>query len=157
MNLSKWSIIAPGNLFYKGRSPLSSPRRVIYLDDHALFRSAVIDHCIKPFFSNVQVKEFSDGNEAIEHIKNELRSNCRIDLIITDINHPGLRGQELVKSIRFQEVLSCNPTRIPIIILSMVDETRYPELLADNLVDSYLTKATEPEDIIDCMEDILYN
>ena len=66
------------------------------------------------------------------------------------------RGQELVKSIRFQESLFGNPTRIPIMILSMVDETRYPELITDKMVDHYLTKIMEPEDIIDCMEEILY-
>ena len=98
------------------------------------------------------------GMMRVSLLKTRLIYNkSKIDLFITDINHPGLRGQELVKSIRFQEVLAGNPTRIPIIILSMVDESCYPELVKDKIIDSYLTKATEPEDIIDCMEEILYN
>jgi len=105
----------------------------------------------------MDIIEFENGDNAFDFIKNEINGEKKIDLIISDINHPGLRGQELAKSIRFQEALSGNPTRIPIMILSMVDETRYPELVADNIVDSYLTKATEPETIIDCMEEILYN
>ncbi len=100
--------------------------------------------------------EFDNGDDACEFIKAEINDKNKIDLIITDINHPGLRGKELVKSIRFHEGLSVTPIRIPIIMLTMVDETRYPELVEDKIVDSYLTKATEPEEIIDCMEDILF-
>jgi len=156
MILSKWSISQQGNFSHAGTQPLSIPFRILVLDDHKLFRKAITEYCIRPFFKNIDLLEFENGDDAYEFIKNEINNKNKIDLFITDINHPGIRGQELVKSIRFQEALSGNPANIPIMILSMVDETRYPELVADNIVDSYLTKATEPEDIIDCMEEILY-
>jgi len=117
----------------------------------------MIDYCIRPFFKNIDFIEFENGDEAHKFIKNEIDNGSKIDLFITDINHPGQMGQDLVKSIRFYERLSGNSTRIPIMILSMVEETRYPELITENIVDSYLTKATDPEDIIDCMEVILYS
>lgn len=156
MKHSKWYITQPGNLIRTGARPLKYPFRILLLDDHKVFRHGLIDYCIRLFFKNIELIEFENGDEAHEFIKNEINNKSKIDLFITDINHPGIRGHELVKSIRFQEVLSGTSTRIPIMILSMVDETRYPELVADNIVDSYLTKATEPEDIIDCMEEILY-
>lgn len=105
----------------------------------------------------MDIIEFENGDAAYEFIRQEINEKHKIDLIISDINHPGIRGQELVKSIRFHEGLCASPIHIPIIMLTMVDETHYPELLENNIVDHYFTKATEPEDIIDCIEEILYN
>lgn len=157
MRLSKWTISQQGKLSHTGSNPLTTPLRILVLDDHVLFRQAITAYCILPFFSNINLIEFGNGDKADAFIKNEIDNKNRIDLIITDINHPGMRGQDLVKSIRYYESLSCNQIRIPIIILTMVNETCYPELITDKMVDHYLTKATEPEDIIDCMEEILYN
>lgn len=156
MNFSKWSITQPGKLNYAGTADPASPFRILILDDHKLFRSAITDYCIRPFFKNVDLIEFENGDKAFTFIKNEINQNNRIDLFITDINHPGQKGQYLVKSIRFQELLSGNPTRIPIIILTMVAEGRFPELVTNNMVERYFTKATKPEDIIDCIEEILF-
>ena len=38
----------------------------------------------------------------------------------------------------------------------MVSETTYPELVGDNIVDGFLSKAAEVDNIIDCLEKILY-
>lgn len=157
MNLSKWSISHQGNFSRKGYMPASSQARVVYLDDHKLFRGAVVNSCIKLFFKNMDIIEFENGDDAYDFIKKEINNKNKIDLLITDINHPGLRGQELVKSIRIVEKLAGGLSRIPIILLTMVGESYYPELLNDKLVDYFLSKATEPEDIIDCMEEILYD
>ncbi|MBL0200347.1 MAG: response regulator transcription factor [Chitinophagaceae bacterium] len=156
MCLSKWSISHPGKLIHSGASALKSTFSILVLDDHKVFRTGLIDYCIRLFFRNISLVEFENGDDADAFIKKDLNDKNRIDLIITDINHPGMRGQELVKSIRYNESLSGNKTRIPIIILTMVEEIRYPELIEDKIVEYYLTKSTEPEDIIDCMEEILY-
>ena len=156
MKHSKWYISQQGKLSHAGSKPFAPPYSILVLDDHKLFRSAITDYCIRPFFKNINLIEFENGDDAFAFIKNEINNKNKIDLLITDINHPGLRGQELVKSIRFHEGLSATPNRIPIMILSMVDESRYPELIAHKMVDHFLTKATEPEEIIDCMEGILY-
>lgn len=154
MQLSKWFISKQAKLIHKGK--LRSPLRILVLDDHKLFRSAVTVHCILPYFKDCELLEFENGDTALAFITNEIHHNRKIDLIITDINHPGLRGNELVKSIRLYEKSADTQTRIPIIMLTMVEERNYPELLADNIVDHYFTKATEPEDIVECMEEILY-
>lgn len=153
---SKWSISARGQFVYEKLPNLSEHRRIVYLEDHSLFRDTVINYCIKPFFSNIQLIEFSDGNDAYGHIENELRANGDIDLIITDINHPGMRGNELVNAVRFIEGFAGSRIHIPIIVLSMVEEARYPDLRKNKMVDRYLSKSTEAEDIVDCLEEILY-
>ena len=156
MLLSKWSISPKGNFYRSGINSIHTPIRVVYLDDHKLFRGSVVNYCIKPFFKNMVIIEFENGDDTYDFIKTEINNKNKIDLIISDINHPGLRGQELVKSIRIVEDLDGGANRIPIILLTMVGESYYPELLKNKMVDYFLSKATEPEDIIDCMEDILF-
>ncbi len=104
----------------------------------------------------MNIIEFENGDDTYNFIKTEINNKNKVDLIISDINHPGLRGQELVKSIRIVEELDGGANRIPIILLTMVGESYYPELLKNKMVDFFLSKATEPEDIIDCIEDILF-
>lgn len=157
MLLSKWTISPKGKFSRIEFITSSSPIRIVYLDDHKLFRDAVINSCIKPFFKNIAILEFENGDDAYEFIKKEINGKNKIDLIITDINHPGLRGQELVKSIRIVEAIASKKSRIPIILLSMVAESYYPELLNNKMVNYFLSKATESEDIIDCMEEILFD
>ena len=132
----------------------TSPARIIHLDDHVIFRDGLSRSCIWPFFTNPELIEFSNGDEAYDFIKNEINVNKKIDLIITDINHPGLMGNEFVKAVRDYERLSDNPTHIPILIISMVEEKNFPELRANKVVDAYLTKATEVEDIMLCLKNI---
>ena len=133
----------------------ASLSRIIHLDDHSLFRDGVLKYCIKPFFTNPDVIEFSNGDEAYKFIMDEIEANKKIDLIITDINHPGLKGNEFVKAVRYYENLFNSSMHIPIIILSMVEETYFPELIVNKIVDGYLPKTTEVKDIIVCMETIL--
>ncbi|MBK9485677.1 MAG: hypothetical protein IPO01_10845 [Chitinophagaceae bacterium] len=79
----------------------------------------------QPVFTNPELIEFSDGDEANDFIENELSANRKINLIITDINHPGLKGNELAKAVRNYEKLSDNSIHI-ISIISMVEEKIFP-------------------------------
>ena len=156
MLLSKWSISPQGSLSRKGLLSSASPFRVLYLDDHSLFRGAVVDSCMKPFFTNMDITEFDNGDDAYEFIVQEINDKHRIDLIITDINHPGMRGHELVRAVRLAEKMEDSTARIPIIVLTMVNVENYPQLITDKLIDHYFTKTTEPEDIIEGVEESLF-
>lgn len=155
MNLSKWSISTSGGLYRNGLSTRPSTATIVFLDDHSLIRETVVDFCLKPFFSNIDIIQFSDGDDALEFLKNKISHYKKIDLLITDINHPGLKGHDLVKAVRKLEWMSEIPYRIPIIILSMVEESRLPELKAEG-INAYLCKSSEPEEIIEQVENILY-
>ncbi len=125
--------------------------RIVHLDDHKVFRDGLANSCIWPVFTNLELIEFSDGDEAYEFIKNEINAKRKIDLIITDINHPGLKGNEFAKAVKDYERLSDNTIHIPILIISMVEEKNFPELRADKIVEAYFTKATEVQEIVDCI------
>ncbi len=132
-----------------------SPARIVHLDDHSIFRDGVSKSCILPFFTKPELFGFSDGDEAYDFIKTEITANRKIDLIITDINHPGLKGNQFANAIRDYEKLFNNAIHIPILIISMVEEKNFPELRADKIVDAYFTKATEVKEIVDCIRNIL--
>ena len=153
--ISKWNVSPNGRLAHPGALKKAAPLRIVYLDDHTLYRRSLTDYCIKPFFTNIELIDFTDGNTAINFISNQLREDNKLNLIISDINHPGLKGNELAFKIRYYENLY-KRFRTPIMILSMVDEMYCPELKTKNIVDGFLSKAAEIEDVIDCLEELLY-
>lgn len=136
-------------------SKASPPLRIIYLEDHVLFRRPMINMCLKPLVSSLDLIEFDNGDHARDFIENGIRNKNKIDLIITDILHPGIPRNELVKRIRFYEEKYNSKLRIPIVVLSMVPESRFPNLMSDKIIDAYLAKCAEIDDIIIYLEDLL--
>ena len=156
MILSKWKISLLGHLHRDGVLPSSYRTRIVYIEDHSIFREAVINNCIKPFFKNLHLTEFTNGNDAFEYIKNEINANSKIDLIITDINHPGMSGYKLVDAVHEYEKSTGSDKFIPIIVITMIEETHFMKMRKHKKVDYYLNKTTSPENIIDCIEEVLY-
>ncbi len=64
--------------------------KIIYLDDHDLLRRSVIGSCINHHSKYIKLVEFSNGDEAMNYILNDIVIGSKIDLFITDINHPGI-------------------------------------------------------------------
>lgn len=155
MQLSKWAISTLGNFNRADSSAVNRNARIILLDDHRLFREGLIN-CIRPFFKFVEILTFRNGDRALAYLQNQISENKIVDLFITDISHPGLHGNELVKQLRIYEKQFNSIHKTPILIISMVDETAYPELMAEKIVNAYLTKASEVDVIIDCLENLLY-
>lgn len=156
MNLSKWSICPMGKLYWEGLLRRSFTGNIVYLEDHSLIRESVVDLCLKPFFSQFDIIEFSDGDQAFEFIKNQVMYHKKVDLFITDINHGGMKGDALVKNVRKLEWMSEVPFRIPIIILSMIEESRFPRLRSEEDIDDYFSKACELEELIERIDNVIY-
>ena len=156
MHLSKWNISSNGNLFLTGALKPIAPARIVYLDDHQLFRNAVVEQCIRPFFKDSEIIQFYDGNQAWDFIRSQFNSGNKIDLVITDINHPGIKGNQLVEFIREQENVEKKEKPVPIMIISMVAVSYFPDLLSKNKISYHLCKSAQLEEVIDCLEEILY-
>ncbi len=153
MKKGRWKVEADGTILIP--EVYNRYKKIVYLDDHRLIRMGVIEHCIKPMFSNVQVTEIEDGAVALDFIIQHVGLGEKIDLFITDINHPGLSGIEVSKAIRENERLTVSTHRIPIIIISMSENPRLPELKMENIIDAYFCKADEPDLIMEKMEELL--
>jgi two-component system chemotaxis response regulator CheY len=80
-----------------------------------------------------------DGVEALE-----ILGTNAVDLVIVDINMPGIDGYELTRKIRSDEVLA----DVPIIIITTESEARDKEKGFAAGANSYLVKPVEPDDMV---------
>src|SRR6516164_9225565 len=110
--------------------------RIIIVDDHPLFRerlSELINHEL-----DMEVcGEAEDARHAIGMIRNLLP-----DLAIVDITLKESSGLELIKNIR--EL----PTAVPVLVLSMHDESLYAERALRAGAAGYITKHESAENVL---------
>lgn len=92
MKFSNWHISVTGELKHSNLISRTKRFEVIYLDDHRIFRQGIENYCINPFFNNIDLNQLTNGDDAYEHLKQKITNGEKIDLFITDINHPGLSG-----------------------------------------------------------------
>jgi DNA-binding NarL/FixJ family response regulator len=123
-------------------------KNIIHLDDHELFHKGFKQACLnKPAFP-VYHLPFTDSASCMQYVKNSLSLEVRIDLIITDFNHPGLNGYEFSAAIRrlCEEAL----VYIPILLLTMagLEKQEISKGLQDHVFDKYLPKNSSSEIVI---------
>ena len=110
--------------------------RVVIVDDHPLFRerlSQLINHEL-----DMEVcGEAEDAQQAIDLIR-----NTSPDLAIVDITLKGSSGLELIKSIK---ALSID---VPVLVLSMHDESLYAERALHAGATGYITKHESAENVL---------
>lgn len=120
------------------------PLQILHLDDHLLYGKGVAI-CIKEKFPNVVIKNIQDGNEAIKYVEYSLQNNLAIDLIISDVNHPGLDGLSFCESVKKIEIeySKC----IPLIFLTMVDNIDFKNRMESLPFVKYFIKTLSCEEI----------
>ena len=131
--------------------------KIVHLDDHLLFSTAMSQQCIYPYFPNARLIQFTNGDRAHDYIENTIRSHEKIDLFITDINHPGMLGDFLSHAIRNYEKKFTSPFKIPILIVSMAGDNE-ESIYFDNsgtVIQKYLTKASTVEEIVYTIKELL--
>ena len=120
------------------------PLQILHLDDHKIFADGLVN-AVRKWFPNAVFKNILNGDEALAYVKTILVLNKRLDLIVTDINHPGLHGIEFATEVRIIE--KAFGRRTPILFITMVDDD-YTREKAENIpLVKYVTKTTSPEDI----------
>ena len=158
VDYTKWSILPPKTVTRKDSLYRLRAHKIVYLDDHDIYTTAIKKYCIRPFFPNAVITEFKNGDEAFIYVANQLEKKIPIDLIITDIIHPGLNGDYFIELVRHLEKLQRRGSRIPLIVISMVDDISMIQKLAGPdkiLVNNYLTKTAAVDLIVHCLEEIL--
>ena len=107
------------NITNKLLLPNLRPLKILHLDDHLIFSKGV-SNCIYKKFPNATINFVQDGDKALEYVSHCLKNNELLDLIITDIIHPGLDGIEFSKAVREKE--KNNECKIPILFITMLDD-----------------------------------
>src|SRR3990172_2024689 len=110
------------------------PIRLVVVDDHALFRSGLIS-LLKGMPEFQVVGEAANGREALEVVQ-----QLKPDVVLLDVNMPGMGGVETVKVLKEKE--DC---RIVMLTISKNDADLFGAIAAG--ADGYLLKNASPEEL----------
>ena len=97
--------------------------------------------------SGYEVITASDGLEAMK-----LALSAKIDVVITDAVMPNLSGQELARFLRRNQKLS----HLPIVLLTG-QENKEAAGTTENLIDAFLYKPVQAEELKSCLAGLLRN
>ncbi|MFA6313434.1 MAG: response regulator transcription factor [Sterolibacterium sp.] len=110
--------------------------RLFVADDHAILREG-----LRELFALVDditvVGEAMNGEQVLDAVR-----DGDFDLLLLDMNMPGINGVELLVRLRSQE------TRQPILVLSMHDEPQIVKRAIQAGADGYLTKDSDPDRLL---------
>lgn len=110
--------------------------KVMILDDEPVLRSAYRD-ILEAEWPDVEIQEYSSGELALSGIASFLP-----DLLITDFNHPGLKGCEFVRSVRK------NYPELRILVASTMSELPTARYVAEAGANDYIMKPMTTEDLL---------
>jgi DNA-binding NarL/FixJ family response regulator len=119
--------------------------KVVMVDDHLIFRKAIIN-LTNSFCPKIEIIEgFSGGLDLINYLK----QGNKPDLIVIDIEMKGMTGYELAK------ILQTKFKNIPVLVLSMIDEELSVLRMLKLGVKGFLSKNIDIQDLENAVVDIL--
>lgn len=96
-----------------------------------------------------RVTSAADGVEAFEKVVGLFACNDFIDLIITDVEMPGMRGSELLDKLRETDII------IPVIGISGYSEIRITEEMTERGCIEFLYKPFSPDKLLETVRKVL--
>ncbi len=120
-----------------------NPKTILVVEDSATMRLLLSLNLKK--VKGCQVVEASEGKDAVDKL-----SRRPFDLVITDINMPGMNGLELVGHIR--EVLKLS---LPVVIVTTKGEEGARDIGMQKGASAYLTKPISGEALVKLVEGLL--
>ena len=128
----------------KPRPAASKVRRIVIVDDHPLFRKG-LEQLINSSDDALNIcGEAGDAAQGMSVIR-ELKP----DLAIVDLSLPGANGIELIKNIRAEF------SKLPVLILSMHDESLYALRALRAGAQGYVMKQEALENVIVAIREVL--
>lgn len=118
-------------------------KRVMIVDDHPLVRERLAQIFNHEFDMEV-CGEAEDAKQAMEAIRLEAP-----DLVIVDITLKNSSGLDLIKSIRLHSAT------LPILVLSMHEESLYAERVLRAGANGYITKHQQPSEVLAAVRRVL--
>ncbi|MBN2898741.1 MAG: response regulator [Clostridia bacterium] len=117
-------------------SHLERIKQILYVSDNRFMHIIIKD----AFLNNaIELIDAYDADEAIEKLKTHLP-----DLVMTDIDIPGLSGIDLCKSIKHSAALS----HIPVVIYSSYEKDEVWEACSKVGASDYFEKNINPKDLV---------
>ena len=116
---------------------------VLLVDDHAVVRHG-LRSVLEEELGDVAVQEAGTAREGVECLRRD-----DFDALILDIGLPDRNGLDLLKSIHSEW------PNLPVLILSMFDESQYGVRMIRAGASGYVTKASAPEKFVGAVKKIL--
>ncbi|HEX4697698.1 MAG TPA: response regulator transcription factor [Candidatus Udaeobacter sp.] len=117
-------------------------KRIILVDDHPLFRKG-LEQLIHSDGAFAVCGEAGNAREAMDVIR-----KLQPDLAIVDLSLPGANGIELIKNIRAEF------SRLPILVLSMHDESLYALRALRAGADGYVMKHEAMANVVQAIREV---
>lgn len=105
-------------------------KRALLADDHPIFRNGL--KLILTYEMDMYVAEATNGMEALEYLQNNT-----VDLVIIDIDLPGINGLDVVRSIRKNRLM------IPVLMMSALPADEYAERATKAGASGFLNKQAD--------------
>jgi len=121
---------------------LPEAKRIVIVDDHPLFRKG-LEEMIHSDGSFAVCGEAGNAAEAMEIIR-----KLNPEMVIVDLSLPGANGIELIKNIRAEFA------KLPILVLSMHDESLYALRALRAGADGYVMKHEAMANVIQAMREV---
>jgi DNA-binding NarL/FixJ family response regulator len=116
--------------------------RLVIADDHAIVRGG-----LKRIFALVPdfevVAEAIHGAEVLERLR-----GIPCDLLLLDLNMPGISGAELIKRVK------AHHPDLPVLVLSMHNEPLWAKRALQAGATGYITKDSEPEILVEAIRKV---
>ncbi|GGF33235.1 response regulator transcription factor [Echinicola rosea] len=117
--------------------------RVVLADDHKMFAKGIANLLQKE--EDIEVTGvFSNGKELVEFLKNK-----EVDLILTDMNMPGMDGLAAIQQIRKNKVKS------KVVVLSMYDDEDIFKKCQKQGIDGYVLKDADPDELVYTIREVI--
>lgn len=118
----------------------SDKLRTVLIEDNPadiLLLQEAVEECHVPW----DIAPFTNGEEAMSYLRKEgvFHDRPQVDLILLDLNLPGLNGRELLKQVKENDELSC----IPIIVLTTSSSAVDVRYAYTNHANAYITKPVD--------------
>jgi len=111
---------------------------ILLVDDHAIVRDGL--RRLLQAATGDTVYEAEDGRQALDQV-----AARRIDLVILDLNLPGLGGLELLRRL-------VETARVRVLVLSMHADSMYAARALQAGATGYVSKNCSPEELLDAVQ-----
>jgi CheY-like chemotaxis protein len=112
-------------------------RRVFLIEDDGSYRWVVRRLLENAFGEDVSVEEFSTGEAALERAA----SDPPPDLILLDLNLPGIDGFEVLRRVRSED----RTRKVPVIVVTSSQAENDVQRAYENGANSFVSKSDSPE------------
>ncbi|WP_028217266.1 response regulator [Paraburkholderia oxyphila] len=110
--------------------------KILIADDHAIVRGG-LGKIVATTMDIVVAGEAAQGSEVISKLR-----TCQVDLVLLDMTMPGISGIDLIRHLRAEH------PALPILVLSMHNETQVVARALRAGAAGYVTKDSDPEILV---------